>query len=118
MTIEAEVIYGNQLGRTMGFPTANMAVDESVWLRNGVYESRVEIDGVTYRAMSNLGYKPSVGGGRRLLETNIFGFSGDLYGRVLRVELLRFIRPECKFESVEALFRQIDRDYEQISNNK
>lgn len=60
------------------------------WMaRDGVYASRVEVDGRMYDAMSNLGYKPTVDGRRRLLETNIFGFEGDLYGRRLRVELLQ-----------------------------
>lgn len=116
MILEGEVIHGNRLGRKMGFPTANIAVDESVWLRNGVYASRVRIDGHDYRAMSNLGYKPSVGGRQRLLETNIFGFEGDLYGRTLRVELLRFVRPECRFASLEELVNQIQRDYNKIIN--
>ena len=63
---------------------------------------------------SNLGYKPTVDGRRRLLETNIFGFEGDLYGRRLRVELLRFIRPERRFGSVEELFRQIGDDRREV----
>ena len=91
----------------MGFPTANIEADASLDARDGVYASRVEVDGRMYDAMSNLGYKPTVDGRRRLLETNIFGFEGDLYGRRLRVELLRFIRPERRFGSVEELFRQI-----------
>ena len=78
----------------MGFPTANIEADAALDARDGVYASRVEVDGRMYDAMSNLGYKPTVDGRRRLLETNIFGFEGDLYGRRLRVELLRFIRPE------------------------
>ena len=91
----------------MGFPTANIEADAALDARDGVYASRVEVDGRMYDAMSNLGYKPTVDGRRRLLETNIFGFEGDLYGRRLRVELLRFIRPERRFGSVEELFRQI-----------
>ena len=92
----------------MGFPTANIEADAALDARDGVYASRVEVDGRMYDAMSNLGYKPTVDGRRRLLETNIFGFEGDLYGRRLRVELLRFIRPERRFGSVEELFRQIE----------
>ena len=75
-----------------------------------MYESYVEIDGVEYKAMSNLGSNPSVGGGPRHLETHIFDFSGDLYGRRLRVELRRKIRDERKFDSLEELQRQIERD--------
>lgn len=65
----------------MGFPTANIEADAALDARDGVYASRVEVDGRMYDAMSNLGYKPTVDGRRRLLETNIFGFEGDLYGR-------------------------------------
>ena len=72
--------------------------------------SYVVIDGVEYKAMSNLGSNPSVGGGPRHLETHIFDFSGDLYGRRLRVELRRKIRDERKFDSLEELQRQIERD--------
>ena len=92
MIIEGIVVHGNSLGGRMGFPTANIEADASLDARDGVYASRVEVDGRMYDAMSNLGYKPTVDGRRRLLETNIFGFEGDLYGRRLRVELLRFIR--------------------------
>ena len=107
MIIEGIVVHGNSLGGRMGFPTANIEADAALDARDGVYASRVEVDGRMYDAMSNLGYKPTVDGRRRLLETNIFGFEGDLYGRRLRVELLRFIRPERRFGSGEELFRQI-----------
>ena len=83
----------------MGFPTANIEVDEKLDARDGVYASRVELDGRVYDAMSNLGRKPTVGGGRRLLETNLFDFDGDLYGRRLRVELV--------FSQIEADRREI-----------
>ena len=87
-------MHGRQLGRELGFPTANMEVADADTIESGVYESYVEIDGVEYKAMSNLGSNPSVGGGPRHLETHIFDFSGDLYGRRLRVELRRKIRDE------------------------
>lgn len=96
-------MHGRQLGRELGFPTANMEVADADTIESGVYESYVEIDGVEYKAMSNLGSNPSVGGGPRHLETHIFDFSGDLYGRRLRVELRRKIRDERKFDSLEEL---------------
>ena len=98
-------MHGRQLGRELGFPTANMEVADADTIESGVYESYVEIDGVEYKAMSNLGSNPSVGGGPRHLETHIFDFSGDLYGRRLRVELRRKIRDERKFDSLEELQR-------------
>ena len=85
-------MHGWQLGRELGFPTANMEVADADTIESGVYESYVEIDGVEYKAMSNLGSNPSVGGGPRHLETHIFDFSGDLYGRRLRVELRQIER--------------------------
>ena len=108
--IEGVVEHGRRLGRELGFPTANLAVPETVTAADGVYRSRAEVGGRTYDAMSNLGSNPSVGGGPRHLETHIFDFSGDLYGRRLRVELRRKIRDERKFDSLEELQRQIERD--------
>ena len=108
--IEGVVTHGRQLGRELGFPTANMEVEDTDGIESGVYASQVTIDGVEYKAMSNLGNNPSVGGGPRHLETHIFGFSGDLYGRKLRVELRRKIRDEQKFSSLEELRRQIEED--------
>lgn len=112
--IEGVVSHGRRLGRKLGFPTANIAVAETVTALDGVYRSRVEVDGVTYDAMSNLGRNPSVGGSERRLETHLFGFSGELYGCTLRVELREHIRDEQKFDSVEELRAQIERDKEYI----
>ena len=113
IVIEGEVIHGQQLGRRIGFPTANMEIC-NVDVENGVYMSRVIIDGNQYRGMSNVGVRPSVDGKRRLLETFIFGFGGDIYGRRIRVELLCKVRDEKKFESIGALKSQLERDSEQI----
>ena len=86
--IKGEVIHGAQLGRKMGFPTANLDACELNDIENGVYRSTVIIDGATYRAMSNIGLRPSVDGRCRLLETHLFDFHGDIYGRVIEVRLL------------------------------
>ena len=83
-------------------------------LDDGVYRSRVEVAGRSYDAMSNLGRNPSVGGTERRLETHIFGFTGELYGCRLRVELLQRIRGERKFASVEELRSRIEQDREEI----
>ena len=107
--IEGEVRHGRMLGRELGFPTANLDVDDES-IPDGVYVSRVVIDGREFRAVSNLGSNPSVGEGPRHLETHVIGFSGDLYGRVLRVELLQKIRDERKFATLEELRRQIETD--------
>ena len=114
VTIEGVVEHGRRLGRELGFPTANMAVPDSVTAADGVYYSRVEVDGTRYDAMSNLGSNPSVGGAVRHLETHIFEFGGSLYGRTLRVELVRKIRDERRFATIGELRAQIARDKEYI----
>ena len=108
--IEGVVINGNALGRTIGFPTANMDIAEGVVIENGVYRSTVELDGSTYAAMTNVGVRPSVDGTTRLLETHIFGYEGSLYGRRLTVCLHAKLRDERKFPSLEALKEQIASD--------
>ena len=92
----------------MGFPTANIEADASLDARDGVYASRVEVDGRMYDAMSNLGYKPTVDGRRRLLETNIFGFEGDLYGRQVSVAFVERLRGQQAFESLDDLMATVN----------
>lgn len=116
--IRGVVEHGRRLGRELGFPTANLAVDEALAAEDGVYASLVEVGGVRYRAMSNLGRNPSVGGQPRHLETHLFGFEGSLYGHEVRVVLLRKVRDERRFDTVEELRAQIARDKEQIMNLK
>lgn len=114
-----EVIHGKHLGNTIGYPTMNQIIPrEKLFPAFGVYASRVEIDGVTYRGISNLGKKPTIEGRHRLgLETYVLGYTGDLYGRILKTELLFFIRPEEKFSSIEALKKQIQNDIDMMLEN-
>ncbi|MBQ2783712.1 MAG: riboflavin kinase [Alistipes sp.] len=113
--IEAEVIHGKKIGRALGFPTANMSL-EGYDVERGVYRSTVMIDGVEYRAMSNVGIRPSVGGKELLLETHVIGYSGDLYGRRLCVRLVEKLRDEKRFSSIGDLKEQLMRDYDSIVN--
>ncbi len=113
--IEAEVIHGKKIGRALGFPTANMSL-EGYDVERGVYRSTVMIDGVEYRAMSNVGIRPSVGGKELLLETHVIGYSGDLYGRRLCVRLVEKLRDEKRFSSIGDLKEQLMRDYDLIVN--
>ncbi|MDE6507885.1 MAG: FMN adenylyltransferase [Alistipes sp.] len=115
LRIEGVVAHGRRLGRQLGFPTANLRVDEEIAAEDGVYASWAEVDGVRYRAMSNLGCNPSVGGRERRLETHLFGFEGSLYGRRLSVVLWRKVRDERCFASVEELRVQIAADKEYIA---
>ena len=112
--VEGVVIGGNRLGRKLGFPTANIAIDDDLAVENGVYSSKVVVDGEEYVAMTNVGVRPSVDGTKRLLETHLFGFEGLLYGLTLRVELYDKIRDEKKFSSVNELREQIEKDFNKI----
>lgn len=112
--VEGVVIGGNRLGRKLGFPTANIAIDEGLTIENGVYCSKVYVGDEEYMAMTNVGVRPSVDGSTRLLETHLFGFKGLLYGLKLRVELIKKIRDERKFASVDELREQIAKDSNEI----
>ncbi len=104
------VVAGNRLGRTIGFPTANMRLYEPLKLLpgNGVYSVEVESLGRHYRGMCNIGTRPTVNAGSdRTVETNIFDFDEDIYGLDLKVTFLRKIREECRFVSMEALKSQL-----------
>ncbi len=110
MIIRGEVITGRSLGRTLGFPTANVAIKEELQVENGVYFSKARVNGSEYSAVTNIGMKPTVGGDKRSLECHLLNFSGDLYGLELEVELIEKLRDEQCFESIEALKRQIELD--------
>ncbi len=109
--IEGRVLSGDQRGRTIGFPTANIDPGEYVQQAHGVYAVRAGVasggETVWYDGVANLGVRPTVDGSRLLLETHLFDFDGDLYGKYLRVALVEFLRPEQKFESFDALKQQI-----------
>ena len=110
MIVKGIVIHGAQLGRKMGFPTANIDAQGINHIENGVYYSQVRLGGRLYNAMSNVGTRPSVDGQSRLLETHIFGFAGDLYGQTLEIDLKLKIRDEQRFGSIEELQRQLEKD--------
>lgn len=109
--ITQTVSHGNHIGRTWGFPTINQLLPDTALPRFGVYASLVVIDGVCYRAVTNIGIHPTVGGAAHpLAETWIADFGGDLYGRTLNVELVRFLREEKRFDTREELRQQIEED--------
>ena len=115
-TLHGVVVAGNRLGRTIGFPTANMQLYEPLKLvpGNGVYYVRVEALGRTMYGMCNIGCKPTVGqGNARTIETNIFDFDEDIYGLDMKISFIRRIREEVRFESLEALRRQLENDKHQ-----
>jgi len=112
-----EVIPGARLGRKMHFPTVNVLPDSCKLLpKFGVYASKVVIDSASYIGVTNVGIKPTVAGTIPLTETHILGFEGDLYKKTITVSLQKFMRPEVKFDSVEALRKQIKQDAESVKN--
>ena len=106
------VVAGNRLGRTIGFPTANMQLYEPLKLvpMNGVYAVEVEVLGQKYKGMCNIGVRPTVDGKVRTIETHILDFDQDIYGLPLRLRFLRRIRDERKFPSLDALKEQLVQD--------
>ena len=110
--IGGRIIRGRQIGTKMGMPTVNIEYSESgIPLPEGVYASEIEIEKNTYRSISNFGANPTVcENGQIRLETHILADVGELYGEFARVKLLTFIRPERKFESIDALRAQIEKD--------
>jgi len=113
--IEGRVEHGDQRGRTLGFPTANMGLTGYIHpafgiyaVRVGVYEDDVEV--ARHNGVANLGIRPMYRSAEPLLETFLFDFDGDLYGKHLSVELIAYLRPEAKFASVDELVAQMGRD--------
>jgi riboflavin kinase / FMN adenylyltransferase len=106
------VVQGKQLGRTIGFPTANIAIDQKYKLlpKNGVYVVRVTLDDQTLFGMMNIGVRPTVDGHAQTIEVHLFDFEREIYNAHLTIAVLKFIRDEEKFESLEALQAQIFTD--------
>jgi riboflavin kinase/FMN adenylyltransferase len=111
-TVQAEVAGGQKLGRTLGFPTANMALPADVALRHGIYAVRFRRqDGSMHDGVASFGRRPTVDdNGAPLLETFVFDFSGDLYGETCRVSFFGFLRGEDKFDGLDPLVAQMKRD--------
>lgn len=112
-TIKGKVIHGAKLGRQLGFPTANLDASRLYDVDNGVYAARIKVAGDNYNAMANIGTRPSVDGQTRLLEIHIFNYKGSLYGRYVKINLLKKIRDEQRFASIEALKEQLLQDAEE-----
>ncbi len=108
--IEGVVERGRELGRRLGFPTVNVALHGDDKLSCGVYKSSVTINGVLYRAVTNIGVNPTVGVVKQRSESYIIDFQGDLYGQLIKIELIEKLRDEQCFASVDALREQIAQD--------
>ncbi len=113
-SFSGHVVKGRQLGRTIGFPTANVQVQKNYKLipKNGVYASKITLRNLEYEGIMNIGNRPTVDGIGRTQEVHIFDFNDDIYGEILKVEIIEFIREEIKFDSIEKLIAQIKLDCE------
>jgi riboflavin kinase/FMN adenylyltransferase len=108
--VEGTVVGGDRRGRDLGFPTANIRLAADCRLAHGVYAVTFTVDGVMHEGVANWGRRPQFDNGAPVLETFVFDFSGDLYGRRADVAFVSRLRPEAKFDSVDALIAQMHLD--------
>ena len=108
--VSAEVVHGDKRGRELGYPTANLRLDPGCGLKHGIYAVRVGIGARRYDGVASFGRRPMFDQGTVLLEVFLFDFTGDLYGEVVDVAFIDWIRPELKFDSIEGLVRRMDED--------
>jgi len=106
------VVAGDRRGRTLGYPTANLAVDDGGKLMpaDGVYAVQATVGGRSHGGMMNIGTRPTVGGGRHATEVHLFDFQGEIYGERMEVSVIAYIRGEQRFDGLEALRRRLDED--------
>lgn len=117
-SISGKVIDGNKKGRQIGFPTANIQLNESYKQlpRDGSYAVRASVDGMDYKGMLNIGFKPTVDGSDRTIEVNLFDFDDQIYGETITIHFIRSLRNEMKFNSIEDLKDQLFLDKEAALN--
>ena len=122
--LSGEVIHSKKLGRTIGFPTANISIDENIIIpKVGIYATKVYVNGTIYYGATNVGYNPTVNGNKLSIETNILEFNDDIYGKIITIEFLERIRDGKKFNGIEELKEQLQKDTKYIykvylQNNK
>lgn len=114
--ITGKVIRGDQLGRELGYPTANLMIEEQYKLipANGIFAVKVQVNNSEHTGMAYIGHRPTVNGMTRNIEVNIFDFDADIYNQQLRMEFLHFVRGDIKFSSLEALTVQLAKDKEDV----
>ena len=114
--LEGTVVSGYQVGRKIGFPTANLRVDfpNKLIPSIGVYAVRVQVAGQQWKGMLSIGYRPTINNGNDLsIEVHILDFQGDIYNQKMRLEFIEFLRPEIKFDSIDELIAQMHKDKEE-----
>ena len=109
-SFEGKVVHGNRLGRSIGFPTANVWLPKNNLPIKGVFSVKISIDMSEFKGIANIGIRPTVGGTSPVLEVNIFDFKKEIYGKRIKVEFVKKIRDEKKFDSIDDLKKQIAKD--------
>lgn len=109
---EGEVFHGDKIGRTLGYPTANLKStdEEKISLGDGIYAVYATVEGTTYKGMMSIGFRPTVNGKLRVTEVNIFDFAKEIYGQAIRITVKKYLRSEVKFDGLEALKMQLHQD--------
>jgi riboflavin kinase/FMN adenylyltransferase len=108
--VQGNIRHGDKRGRELGYPTANMRLPDDCRLRHGIYAVRMNVDGTIHNGVASFGTRPTFDNGAPLLETFLFDFSGDLYGKSVDVEFIAWIRGEAKFDSIDRLIARMDLD--------
>lgn len=110
--VSSKIIHGEKRGRDLGFPTANMALAPENKFKHGIYAVQMRVDGMVHDGVASFGRRPTFDNGAPLLETFLFDFSGDLYGKTAEVAFVKFLRNEEKFDNLDALIVQMNKDCE------
>lgn len=112
---EGEVFHGDKIGRSIGYPTANLKStdEEKIILGDGIYAVYADVEGKNYKGMMSIGFRPTVNGRTRVTEVNLFDFNQDIYGKIIRVHVKKYLRSEVKFNGLEELTEQLHKDKEE-----
>lgn len=117
--LEGEVVHGRQIGRKIGFPTANMKYDTNMIIpKDGVYYTNVCVNNKVYRGITSIGFNPTVNGEKMTIETNILDFNKDIYGQNIKVYFVKKIRDNKKFDSIEQLKEELTRNKNSSAKEK
>jgi len=112
---EGEVIHGDKIGRELGYPTANLknTDEEKIVMGDGIYAVYADVEGSSYKGMMSIGFRPTVNGKTRVTEVNLFDFSKEIYGKIIRIYVKKYLRSEVRFNGLEELKEQLHKDKEE-----
>ncbi len=112
---EGEVIHGDKIGRELGYPTANLknTDEEKIVMGDGIYAVYATVEGKQYKGMMSIGFRPTINGKTRVTEVNLFDFAKEIYGKIIRIYVKKYLRSEVKFSGLEELKEQLHKDKEE-----